>query len=291
MVAPRPRRYCSAETSRGAATATAWIVRGDESRRRRGRDVDRPWRRVAAATAWMFRGDETRRRRGRDVDRPWRRVAAPRPQRGYSAETSRGAVGASPRALASAAAETPIAAGAAPRRERRRGPRRRARAANRRSGEGDRRARGRAVARGPRARGGGREIRRGRAHVRAARGTAAPRDPRGAARPAATPPQGAAAAAAVARGPARDPPVFLRRRPEERGPRHLRRVSRRAKAAPVPLGARRDVQRGYQNRVSIVPVCSRLREDSTRVPTLQTPVKMVLARPRSGRRPQAPTRS
>ena len=34
------------ETSRGDATAATWIVRGDESRRRRGRDVDSPWRRM-----------------------------------------------------------------------------------------------------------------------------------------------------------------------------------------------------------------------------------------------------
>ena len=27
----------------GAAVAATWIVRGDESRRRRGRDVDIPW--------------------------------------------------------------------------------------------------------------------------------------------------------------------------------------------------------------------------------------------------------
>ena len=38
--------------------------------------------------AWAFRGDESRRRRGCDVDIPWRRVAAaPRPRRGSSAET------------------------------------------------------------------------------------------------------------------------------------------------------------------------------------------------------------
>ena len=39
-----------------------------ESRRRRGRDVDIPWRRVAAAGTWIFRGDESRRRRGWDVE-------------------------------------------------------------------------------------------------------------------------------------------------------------------------------------------------------------------------------
>ena len=60
----------------------------DESRRRRGRDVESPWRRVAAtprlgrgdsletsrgdaaATTWKFCGDESRRRRGRDADSP-----------------------------------------------------------------------------------------------------------------------------------------------------------------------------------------------------------------------------
>ena len=36
------------ETSRGAAAAPTWIVRGHESRRRRGSHVDSPWRRVAA---------------------------------------------------------------------------------------------------------------------------------------------------------------------------------------------------------------------------------------------------
>ena len=37
------------ETSRGGAAAATWIFRGDESRRRRGHDVEIPWRRVAAA--------------------------------------------------------------------------------------------------------------------------------------------------------------------------------------------------------------------------------------------------
>ena len=62
----------------------------DESRRRRGRDADIPWRRVAAAPRLgrgcsvetsrggavagtrMFRGDELRRRRGWDAGIPWR---------------------------------------------------------------------------------------------------------------------------------------------------------------------------------------------------------------------------
>ena len=40
-----PRGY---DTHRGDATAATWIVRGDESWRRRGYDVDIPWRQVAA---------------------------------------------------------------------------------------------------------------------------------------------------------------------------------------------------------------------------------------------------
>ena len=45
----------------------------DGSRRRRGRRVDIPRRRVAAPPTWKFRGDESRRRRGRDVEIPRRR--------------------------------------------------------------------------------------------------------------------------------------------------------------------------------------------------------------------------
>ena len=41
----------------------------------------------AAAATWVFRGNELQRRRGCDVDSPWKRVAAPR-RRGYSIETS-----------------------------------------------------------------------------------------------------------------------------------------------------------------------------------------------------------
>ena len=58
----------------------------DGSRRRRGCDVDIPWRRArrrrgysvetsrgaAAAATWIVRGDESQRRRGCDVDIPWR---------------------------------------------------------------------------------------------------------------------------------------------------------------------------------------------------------------------------
>ena len=48
VVAPRVRRADSTPMHRGGATAGTRIVRGDESRRRRGRDADGPWRRVAA---------------------------------------------------------------------------------------------------------------------------------------------------------------------------------------------------------------------------------------------------
>ena len=46
---PRPRRGYFVETRRGGAAAATWLFRGDNSRRRRGRDVDVPGRRVAAA--------------------------------------------------------------------------------------------------------------------------------------------------------------------------------------------------------------------------------------------------
>ena len=46
---PRPRRGDSVEAGRGAAAAATWIFRGGGSRRRRGCDVDTPWRRIAAA--------------------------------------------------------------------------------------------------------------------------------------------------------------------------------------------------------------------------------------------------
>ena len=42
---PRLRRGYSVETSRGDAAAATWIFSGDESRRRRGYDVDIQWRR------------------------------------------------------------------------------------------------------------------------------------------------------------------------------------------------------------------------------------------------------
>ena len=63
----------------GDSCRLRWTFRGDESRRRRGWDVD------------IFRGDESRQRRGCRVNIPRRRVAAPpRLGRGYSVETSRG---------------------------------------------------------------------------------------------------------------------------------------------------------------------------------------------------------
>ena len=40
---PRLRRGYSVVTSRGGAAAATWIFRGDESRRRRGYNVDIPW--------------------------------------------------------------------------------------------------------------------------------------------------------------------------------------------------------------------------------------------------------
>ena len=52
--------------------------------RPRGTGIDsRTGRGDAAAAMWMFHGGESRRRRGRDVDSPRRRIAAtPRPRRG-----------------------------------------------------------------------------------------------------------------------------------------------------------------------------------------------------------------
>ena len=81
------------ETSRGAAAAATWIVRGDKARRRRGRDVDIPRRRVVATQ--ILRGlskkdgaggptpQESSTPVGEDVDSPRRQGAAPpRPRRG-----------------------------------------------------------------------------------------------------------------------------------------------------------------------------------------------------------------
>ena len=44
----RGREWISVETSCGAAAAATWIFCGDELRRRRGCDVDIPWKRIAA---------------------------------------------------------------------------------------------------------------------------------------------------------------------------------------------------------------------------------------------------
>ena len=77
----RPRGFASFETTtpardgRGEDAAARWRVRGDES-------------------SWTLRGDESRRRRGRDVDTPWRRIAAKtRPRRESSVETGRAKTG------------------------------------------------------------------------------------------------------------------------------------------------------------------------------------------------------
>ena len=72
---PRLRRGSSVESSGDAAAATRTFrsrpargpLRG--ARRRRGRDVDGPWRWVAAAATWMVRGEQ-RRRRGRRAGSP-----------------------------------------------------------------------------------------------------------------------------------------------------------------------------------------------------------------------------
>ena len=89
---PRPRPVDSPRR-RVAATAATWTVRGDESRRRRGCNVDSTWGRVGAAVAaavdslwrrvaataatWTVLADESRRHSlqtsGRDV--PWRRAS------------------------------------------------------------------------------------------------------------------------------------------------------------------------------------------------------------------------
>ena len=78
------RRADLPSTNRGAAAAATWIVRGDESRRRRGSEPDRPRRSdqrrrkrrgdvraldsAAAANVDSPRRRKSRRRRGRDAD-------------------------------------------------------------------------------------------------------------------------------------------------------------------------------------------------------------------------------
>ena len=89
---PRRRETVAAP---GAAAAMTRIVRGDESRRRRGDDADSPWGRVAtpprlrrrysvetprgaaAAATWIFCGHASRRGGGDDVDSPRPREATP----------------------------------------------------------------------------------------------------------------------------------------------------------------------------------------------------------------------
>ena len=76
IMARRPR-----PAARDASEATVAIVRRDESRRRRGRDADRPRRRRGRDAD--LSAETSRRRRGRDADRPQRRFASmPRPRRG-----------------------------------------------------------------------------------------------------------------------------------------------------------------------------------------------------------------
>ena len=74
----RRRRGCDVDISlvnRGDTAAATWTFRGEESRRRRGSEPDRPWR-----------SDERGRQRHWDI---WARLSTPlRPRRGDSAETS-----------------------------------------------------------------------------------------------------------------------------------------------------------------------------------------------------------
>ena len=58
------RRADTSLMNRGDAAAATLIGYGDESRRRRGCDVDSPWDRVAAAATWIVRGGEPRPRPG-----------------------------------------------------------------------------------------------------------------------------------------------------------------------------------------------------------------------------------
>ena len=82
------RKKLGCPTTRGAFAAR--IFRGPGARRRRGRDVDIPWKRIAATPSRIVRGSRSReggsvagtygpgsrRRRGRDVDIPWKRIVA-----------------------------------------------------------------------------------------------------------------------------------------------------------------------------------------------------------------------
>ena len=82
MVQDRSKARKLATLLNDAVSSAAYFRRADLPKMGRG---------DAAAATWIFSGDESRRRRGRDVDIQRRRVAAtPRPRRGYSVETSRG---------------------------------------------------------------------------------------------------------------------------------------------------------------------------------------------------------
>ena len=82
--APRPRRGCSVETSRGGFAAATRIFRGDESRGS-SEGTGHVRSRMRGSTDSV---GSARLRRGRDADIPWRRVAlAPRVPRGSSEGT------------------------------------------------------------------------------------------------------------------------------------------------------------------------------------------------------------
>ena len=84
---PRPRRGDSVETGRSDAAAATWKFRGDESPRRRGRDLEIPSRRVAAMPR-LRRGDSVETRR-RDAATRRRVAATPRPRRPLGTAASR----------------------------------------------------------------------------------------------------------------------------------------------------------------------------------------------------------
>ena len=74
---------------RGGVAAASRPERRRVRPRRRGWDRPRTGRGDAAAGTWIVRGGGSRRRRGWDLDSPWRRVAAPpRQRRGYSVDGS-----------------------------------------------------------------------------------------------------------------------------------------------------------------------------------------------------------
>ena len=85
---PRPRRGYSVERTRGDAAARTWIFPRVAATPRPGRGYSVETSRGDGATR-IFHGDASRRRRGWDMDIPWRRVAATA-RRGYSTETRRG---------------------------------------------------------------------------------------------------------------------------------------------------------------------------------------------------------